>query len=137
MAFVDYAVQARPDEAQSWNAVAHAAYTLGEAIEAGFDPGAYEWRDVPEGTWDGHLDFKTWSSRKGAGSLLCYFTDIRTGRRFRLCAVRPWVGQAIRYTPKDRAIDFSRANVDGRVFRLRVRHGTKGHVAWVGAIVRD
>jgi hypothetical protein len=137
MEFVDYAPQAYIDKSQPYDAAIHRAFTLSEAIEAGFDPAAYEWRDVPEGTWDGHLDFKTWSSKRGSGSLLCYFTDIGTGRRFRLSAGKPWVGDALRYTPKDRAIDFSRTSVDGRVFRLRVRHGVKGNVAWVGAIQQD
>jgi hypothetical protein len=137
MEFVDYAPQTGISKPLPFDTAARHAYTLSEAIEAGFDPGAYEWRDVPEGTWDGHLDFRTWSSRKGAGALLCYFTDIRTGRRFRLAAARPWEGDAFRCTPKDRAIDFSRASVDDRVFRLRVRCDAKGHVAWIGAIARE
>jgi hypothetical protein len=137
MEFVDYAPQTAISKLPPFGVVAGHAYTLGEAVEAGFDPGAYEWRDVPEGTWEGHLDFKTWSSRNGVGSLLCYFTDMRTGQRFRLSAAKSWGGNASRYTPKDRAIDFSRASVDGRVFRLRVRRGVKGNTAWVGAIVRD
>lgn len=136
MEFVDYASQAHTEGHPLFDTAAHRAYTLNEAVEAGFDPGAYDWRDVPEGTWDGQLDFKTWSARNGVGSLLCYFTDIRTGRRFRLSAARPR-GDIRRYTPKDRAIDFSRSSVDGRIFRLRIRHETKGHVAWVGAIIRD
>lgn len=136
MEFVDYALQLRT-KTPSFDAAMRRAYTLNEAVEAGFDPGAYEWRDVPEGTWDGQLDFKTWSSRHGVGSLLCYFTDIRTGQRFRLCAGRPRADEVCRYTPKDRAVDFSRSSVDGRIFRLRVRRENKGHIAWVGAIARD
>jgi hypothetical protein len=138
MEFVDYAQQTGMGEPQPYDTAARRAYTLSEAIEAGFDPGAYEWRDVPEGTWDGHLDFKTWSSKKkGGGSLLCFFTDVRTGRRFRLLAAKPWEGDTLRCTPRDRAIDFSRASVDDRVFRLRVRYDAKGHVAWIGAIARE
>ncbi|GLQ50018.1 hypothetical protein GCM10010872_14670 [Dyella flava] len=134
MEFVDYAPQAYIDRPPPFYTAVRHACTLSEATDAGFDPGAYEWLEVPEGTWEGRLDFKTWSNKKGRGSLLCYFTETRTGKRFRLSAARPLVCDARRYTPRDRAIDFSTANLDGRVFCLRVGRDGKGNVVWIGAI---
>jgi hypothetical protein len=137
MESANYACQAHAFESLPIEHGERSALTLGDAIKAGFDPGAYEWREVPEGTWEGHLDFKTWATKAAKGPLLCYFTDIRTGKHFRLSAGRPWVSDQLRYTPGDRAIDFSHADVDGQIFQLRVRRIGKGGVAWVGAIIRD
>jgi hypothetical protein len=137
MEFADYAPHAHISQRPPVGTARHRALTIDEAREAGFDPASYEWRDVPEGTWEGHLDFKTWSNKRASGPLLCYFTEVHRGRRFRLSAARPWVSDSLRYTPKDQAIDFSCADVDGAIFRIRVRRDSSGNVAWVGAIARD
>ena len=108
-----------------------------QALGAGLDPGLYEGRDVPEGSWVGRLDYKVWT--RSGGGLSCYFTRCYTGagvgarggasregdggaserasssdafgapERYRLAAfrLRTGSGTAKAYTAKDGAVDFA------------------------------
>lgn len=100
------------------------ALTRAQVEEAGFQRGEYS-DDLPEGTWRGRLDFKKWGRR----CLLCYFTELTTGRQYRIAAFRE---DDKRYTPRDGSVDFSYTD-PGAIFELTTGKNTKGRSAWLGA----
>ncbi|HEJ7121842.1 hypothetical protein FHU12_4144 [Serratia marcescens] len=108
------------------------AFSYNGALDAGMDPGSYAWQSVPVGDWAARLDFKVWSNTTSSGHLVCYFTSLDDGQRYRLSAFRPKNGSR-RYTPKDGGIDFSEAGLDGQVFLLNVGKTRNGTSAWLGA----
>ncbi|CAI1053153.1 hypothetical protein [Serratia entomophila] len=108
------------------------AFSYNGALDAGMEPGSYVWESVPVGDWAARLDFKIWSNTTSSGHLVCYFTSLDDGQRYRLSAFRPKNGSR-RYTPKDGGIDFSVRELDGREFLLNVGTTRKGTPAWLGA----
>lgn len=109
------------------------AWSYNAAVDAGFEPQQYAWKDIPDGTWAARLDFKTWSDKSTVGHLVCYFTAISDGRRYRLSAFRPGGESRYRYTPKDDGIDFSQPGLDGRCFIVTVGKTAKGGTTWLAA----
>lgn len=109
------------------------AWSYNAAVEAGLDPQSYAWTDIPEGTWAARLDFKVWSNKTAAGHLVCYFTALADGRRYRLSAFRSKQPSDRRYTPKDGGVDFSRSGLDGQTFQVTVGRTTKGSATWLAA----
>ncbi|WP_080398185.1 hypothetical protein [Burkholderia pseudomallei] len=109
------------------------AWSYNAAIEAGLDPQSYAWSDSPEGTWAGRLDFKIWSNKTVTGHLVCYFTALSDGRRYRLSAFRPGGSSRYQYTSKDGGIDFSQPDLDGQTFLLTIGRTTKGGASWLAA----
>ncbi|AZR29183.1 hypothetical protein NX80_023020 (plasmid) [Xanthomonas vasicola pv. arecae] len=109
------------------------AWSYNAAVEAGLDPQSYAWNDIPEGTWAARLDFKVWSNKTAAGHLVCCFTSLVDGRRYRLSAFRPNQTAGRCYTPKDGGIDFSRPGLDGQTFQVTVGRTTKGSATWLAA----
>ena len=83
-------------EPASLRALAYAA-----AVDAGLEPRSYAWQGVPEGTWIGRLDFKTWANTTAQGHMVCYFTAASDGRRYRLSAFRSGASYRYRYTSQD------------------------------------
>jgi len=106
------------------------AFSYDKAIAAGLEPRDYDWQHPPEGSWIGRLDFKVWGQ---AANLVCYFTEISTGRKFRLSAFRPKTRTGSRYAPRDGAIDFSAEGIDGQAYRLQTGLNPKGNPAWFSA----
>ncbi len=109
------------------------ALTYNAAVDAGLNPRDYGWKEVPEGTWAARLDFKTWSNATAIGHLVCYFTALSDGKRYRLSAFRPGGSSRYRYTPKDGGIDFSQRDLDGRTFLLTVGRTRQGGATWLAA----
>lgn len=109
------------------------AWSYNAAVGAGLEPQSYAWADIPEGTWSARLDFKTWSNNTAAGHLVCYFTSLVDGRRYRLSAFRQNSANAQCYTPKDGGIDFSRSGLDAQTFLVTVGRTKKGTLSWLGA----
>lgn len=109
------------------------AWSYAAAVDAGLDLQSYVWSDIPEGTWAARLDFKVWSNKTAAGHLVCYFTALADGRRYRLSAFRSNQPSDRRYTPKDGSVDFSRPGLDGQTFQVTIGRSSKGSVAWLAA----
>ncbi|WP_426154176.1 hypothetical protein [Pseudomonas sp. DC3000-4b1] len=103
------------------------------AVEAGLELQSYAWADVPEGKWDARLDFKVWSNNTAAGHLVCYFTSLNDGNRYRLSAFRASKPVDRCYTPKDGIIDFSSQGLNGQKFSLTVGRTAKSQVSWLAA----
>jgi hypothetical protein len=111
----------------------HRALTYGAAVDAGMDPRTYAWEKIPEGSWVGRLDFKTWSNSSTVGHLICYFTMLPDEKRYRLSAFRPRDGSSYRYTAKDGGIDFSQQGLTSETFLLTVRRTHNGGSTWLAA----
>lgn len=109
------------------------AWSYKGAIDAGFEPQSYSWKDVPTGTWVARLDFKAWSNMTAAGCLGCYFTSLADGRRYQLSAFRPKRSTSRRYSPTDDGIDFSQPGLDGQIFLLEVGRSANGRTKWLSA----
>jgi hypothetical protein len=109
------------------------AWSYNAAVEAGLEPQSYGWTDIPEGTWAARLDFKAWSNKTAAGHLVCFFTTLVDGRRYRLSAFRPSQSSERRYTPKDGGIDFSSPGLDKQIFLVTVGRTAKGSATWLAA----
>lgn len=62
--------------------------TYDMALREGFEPGEYDWKNIPEGTWPARLDFKIWSNKSKVGHLVCYMTSLDNSQRYRLSAFR-------------------------------------------------
>lgn len=43
--------------------------TYDMALREGFEPKEYDWKNIPEGTWQARLDFKIWSNKSTAAIL--------------------------------------------------------------------
>jgi len=103
-----------------------------EAVEAGFDPGAYPYvaEKIPMGSVEAVLDAKIWAKQQmGIG---CYFSRVGTGERFLLTVYRDRRDQ--RYRIKDCPIDFACCPVGaGYVYQLEVDVNGKGNAALRGA----
>lgn len=109
------------------------ALSYRSAVEAGLELQSYAWADVPQGKWDARLDFKVWSNNTAAGHLVCYFTALNDGRRYRLSAFRTSKSADRRYTPKDGIIDFSSQSLNGQNFSLTIGRTAKSQVSWLAA----
>lgn len=86
--------------------------------------------NAPLGEWAAILDTKAWGKSE---CLHCFFTEIGTGKKYRLTAFRP--DNAVNaYRPKDKGIDFSEKNIDGRKYRLVTGMNTQGTKSvWLSA----
>lgn len=100
------------------------ALTLAQVKEAGFQLGDYS-QNLPEGIWHGRLDFKKW----GQCCLLCYFTDLQDGRKYRIAAFR---NQDQIYSPRGGLIDFSYVDAGG-IFQLETGRNSRGRPVWRSA----
>lgn len=109
------------------------AWSYKGAVDAGFEPQSYSWKDVPTGTWAARLDFKAWSDKTSTGCLGCYFTSLIDGCRYQLSAFRPHRSTARRYSPADDGIDFSQPGLDGQTFLLEVGKTANGKTKWLSA----
>ncbi|BCJ04414.1 hypothetical protein PRtIB026_A05480 [Pseudomonas sp. RtIB026] len=109
------------------------AWSYNGAVDAGFEPNSYSWKDVPTGTWTAQLDFKVWADKPAAGCLGCYFTSLANGRRYLLSAYRPHRSASRRYSPADDGIDFSQPELDGLTFLLEVGTSATGKTKWLSA----
>lgn len=103
-------------------------HTYARGIELGLQ--TYDWQNVPIGTWLGRLEIKVWGETAG-GSLICCFTLLETGQKYRLTAYSAASNR--KYTPRDGSIDFSEPGVEGQTFRLTVAHSPKGTLQWRAA----
>ncbi|WP_339540127.1 hypothetical protein [Pseudomonas sp. RA_5y_Pfl1_P24] len=109
------------------------AWSYNGAVEAGFEPQSYSWKDLPVGVLVARLDFKIWSNKTAAGCLGCYFTSLVDGRRYQLSAFRPYRSTSRRYSPTDEGIDFSQPGLDGQTFLLEVGKSANGKIKWLSA----
>ena len=106
--------------------------TYDMALREGFEPGEYDWKNIPEGTWPARLDFKIWSNKSKVGHLVWYMTSLDNSQRYRLSAFRQGDGTT-RYTPKDGGIDFSEKGLEGHIFLVTTVTTSKGGSTWVAA----
>jgi hypothetical protein len=117
----------RLHEAAALGTSAKGALRAAEAVALGFDPNSYERFQLPRGTWVGRLDFKIFGQSR---NLLCYFTDVATGRRYVLSA---WIRIELRsrmYCARDGVIDFSQPATEGLVYDLETNRTRAGGPAW-------
>lgn len=110
------------------------ALSFNDARAAGLEMREYNWKNLPNGSWTGRLDFKVWGQAPG-GSLNCYFTDIATGQRYRLGAFPRRLGDphAGKYTPRECTIDFASEDIQGGLFTLTTGAGRKNNPVWFNA----
>lgn len=89
--------------------------TYDMALREGFEPKEYDWKNIPEGTWQARLDFKIWSSKSTASHLVCYMTSLDNSHRYRLSAFRQGDGTT-RYTLKTAGSIFQKKALKGISF---------------------
>ena len=105
-------------------------FDFAQAIAAGYEPPQYREYTL-EGETTAVLDFKMWGN---SVCLRCFFTEAGTGHKFTLAAYRQVFGDKTRrYTPRDRAIDFSEPGLEGRLYRLVTKRGKRGGIVWESA----
>lgn len=84
--------------------------------------------DLPDGTWTGRLLAKSWGK---SVNLICYFKDMVTLEKYKISAFKS--RKATGYRPKDEQIDFSEADIEGRVYELTTGKNKMGNPAWISA----
>ncbi len=79
-----------------------------------------------EGNYHCLLDFRSWYNRKGIYGLICYFTDIETGTKYKgFCFRGKGNPKDEIYRPTKTAIDFSKVE-DGTYWIVTIIQNKKG-----------
>jgi len=106
------------------------ALSWDDAVDAGFRPDDYQFKQLPIGRCIGALDWKIWGKTP---CLACYFTA-EDGSRFRLTAFRARTGPGAGhwYTAQDGLLDMSDVEVMvGQRFHIESSVNGKGKPAWI------
>jgi hypothetical protein len=81
--------------------------------------------DAPEGAWTARLDYLRWGkSANNVPNLVCYFTDIETGKQYLFSAFK-----SDGYGPLDRSLCFRHENL-GTLYRLTTSKNSRGKPVW-------
>ena len=83
---------------------------------------------APEGVWLARLDYLRWGKKaNNVPNLLCYFTDVETGRQYFFSAFK-----SANYGPADQSMCF-REETPGTLYRLTTGRNSKGNPVWHSA----
>lgn len=80
--------------------------------------------DVPEGAWEGRLDLHAWGK---STNLLCFFTDIKSGEKYRLS-----VFSRGGYCPNEGGPELDKEQV-GSVFKIKTSYSKNGKPKFMSA----
>jgi hypothetical protein len=90
-----------------------------EGLKNGFEPREYPYKDAIIGEINVRLDFKIWAKERVA--VVCYFTDIESGKKFQLSVFRLKDGD---YKLKGCDIDFTTCPTEEE-YQLTIEKNTK------------
>jgi hypothetical protein len=84
---------------------------------------------APEGVWTARLDYLQWGRKaNNVPNLLCYFTDVETGKRYFFSAFK-----SDGYGPLDRSLRFREERL-GTLYRLTTGRNSRGNPVWRAAV---
>ena len=93
------------------------------------NPQKYKSSDVAPGEYIGKLVFKVWG---GINIIQCFFV-LKNNEFIRLSAFRPHATPWRGYTPRDGKVDFSKARIEGKRYKITTGLTERGVVSFLSA----